>query len=76
MLRAEKIKSMSGYSEIEVDGNYKTAVAMNAQRYERGNMGYSVSIVDQELYDNNKAQCDEEIAQFKQYAEEYLADIE
>lgn len=69
MMKVTKMKTISGQTLID----NKVIVSMFAQKQDNGNSTLNISINDQELYDSNKATCDEDIDKFKKEAEQYLS---
>lgn len=46
------------------------AVSMYAQKTTKGDVNMNITIIDETLYQANKAECDEDIATFKAHAED------
>jgi len=46
------------------------AVSMYAQKTTKGDVNMNITIIDEALYQANKAECDEDIATFKAHAED------
>ena len=62
--------TLTGKSELTVDGATVTVVQMSANIKESGNSNVTTTIVNQELYDANKAACRADMDEFTSYVRE------
>lgn len=63
----KQIKSQSLQGQTIIDN--VAAVAMYAQKSDNGNMTMNITIQSQKLYEENKAECDADIATFREKAD-------
>lgn len=61
-----KATTLNAYIQLE----NTTVVSMFAQKSSKGDVNMNVSIQSETLYNTNKEECDEQIAQFKEHVEE------
>ena len=62
--------TLTGQSNITVDGASVTVVQMSANIKEEGNSNVTTTIVNQELYEANKAVCRADMDEFTVYVRE------
>ena len=66
MYNEQKTKNISANSTID----QRVIVSMSCTKLENGSISQNISIVDADLYQKNKKECDKDIETFKAHAEE------
>lgn len=66
MYNEQKTKNISANSTID----QRVIVSMSCTKLENGSISQNISIVDADLYQKNKKECDKDIETFKAHAED------
>ena len=66
MYNEQKTKNISANSTID----QRVIVSMSCTKLENGSISQNISIVDADLYQKNKKECDKDIEIFKAHAED------
>lgn len=66
MYNEQKTKNITANSTID----QRVIVSMSCTKLENGSISQNISIVDADLYQKNKKECDKDIETFKAHAED------
>ena len=66
MYNEQKTKNINANSTID----QRVIVSMSCTKLENGSISQNISIVDADLYQKNKKECDKDIETFKAHAED------
>ena len=67
MLKKTKSITVTGQSNVSVNGTERMAVSMSANIPADGSTSITKAIVDKELFNSNKAECKADMAEFDEY---------